>query len=282
MSGQPVPPREEALNSPGGWKLLLRHWEFSRPKAECLLVHGLGEHSGRYQTLASDLTGRGFEVWAIDHRGHGRSEGRRGDCRSMEEFLEDLEVLVQRVKTEAPRIPRVMVGHSLGGLIALIYAARHPNQISAVAVSSPALGLSSPPPPPKAALVRGIGRILPTTPIPNGIDPKQLCRDPSVVRAYEGDPLINRTLTARCALVLERAIQESIRFASEIRIPCLILQAGSDAICSPEATRLFARRIPEGLGTFHLYEGMYHELFNEPERAQVVEELVQWLNKVLP
>ncbi|MBI3333559.1 MAG: lysophospholipase [Candidatus Omnitrophica bacterium] len=264
-----------------GIELFSRRWEAASPRAVCLLVHGLGEHSGRYEDLAQDLTRRGLSVWAMDHRGHGCSQGRRGDCRGLADFVEDLDRLVEELKGQKPALPRILIGHSLGGLIALAYAVRHPAAARALALSSPAFRLAQDPPPLKVGLAEALARLLPLTPIPNGLDPRYISRDPRVVEAYQRDPLVHRVLTARCAVALREAMTDSPKLAEGLKIPCLILQAGSDRICDPEAAERFSRAAKDSLVTFRRYEGLYHELFNEPERARVVEDLVRWIDGVL-
>ena len=269
------------LSSADGLKLFYRRWIAPRPRGICLLVHGIAEHSGRYEHLAQALTARGFSVWALDHRGHGRSEGLRGDCRSLEQFVEDLHGLARTVRAETRDLPMILVGHSLGGLISLSYAAEHPEEIRAVAVSSPALKLSHETPPWKVALVTATSRVLPMFPFQNGVNPKNLCRDPQVVEAYEKDPLVHRVLTARCAVALRDAMRQSLELARRIKIPCLILQAGADEVCDPETAAEFSRRA-DGAGIlFRRYDGLYHELFNEPQRAEVIGDLCQWLDGIL-
>lgn len=273
--------QEFLLFAGDGTRLWGCRWDPAGPKALCLLVHGLGEHSGRYGRLAERLTQRGFSLWAIDHRGHGRSGGARGDCRSLESFVEDLDLLVQKARQERPQLQKILIGHSLGGLIALAYAVRHPEKIQGVAVSSPALRLAQPPPRAKVLLAHGMARLLPTTPIPNGVDPSVLCRDPQVVASYEKDPWVHRTITARCAVALERTMKAASAWAEQLRLPCLILQAGEDRICDPAAAAEFAARAAASSTRFHRYEGLYHELFNEPERDQVTEDLLRWLEQLV-
>ncbi len=267
--------------STDGLRLFTRRWEpTGKPKAVCLLVHGLGEHSGRYERLAQDLTSHGFLVRAMDHRGHGRSEGQRGDCRSIDQLVGDLHRFVEAAVQENRDLPRVVIGHSLGGLIALYYAARHPQTIRAVAVSSPALALAQEPAIAKKALVHGLARIAPPTPVPNGVNPSALSHDPAVVERYLTDPLVHRVVTARCAVALQRAMRQALELAPRISIPCLILQAGSDLICDPEATTRFAGQVKGAPTLFHRYDGLYHEIFNELDRNRVVGDLIQWLKGV--
>lgn len=263
-----------------GLRLFYRRWDAGSPRAVCLLVHGLAEHSGRYRNLAARLTTHGWSVWSMDHRGHGRSGGKRGDCRSFREFVDDLHLLKTRIAETLPGLPLLLIGHSLGGLIALTYAAEHPQEIKAVAASSPALKLAHETPAWKVALVTATAKIAPLAHFQNGINPVDLCRDPQVVEAYRKDPLIHSVLTARCALALQEALRHSLEVAGRLKIPCLILQSGTDEVCDPKAALEFSRRGNSSLSLYR-YDGMYHELFNEPERGRVIGDLCGWLDGVL-
>ncbi len=270
-----------SFRSTDGLNLFYRCWTVPQPRAICLLVHGIAEHSGRYEHLARALTAQGFSVWMLDHRGHGRSEGLRGDCRSLQEFVEDLRLLAQQARIGTQRLPLLLVGHSLGGLIALSFCARYPEEVHAVAVSSPSLKLTHETPPWKVALVTATSRVLPTFPFQNGVNPKNLCRDPQVVETYMKDPQVHHVLTARCAVALRDAMRESLELARQIKVPCLILQAGADEVCDPSTAAEFARRADGNGIALRRYDGFYHELFNEPERARVIGDLCQWLNGTL-
>ncbi len=272
---------EGHLVSPDGLKLFYRRWDAPQPRAICLLVHGLAEHSGRYVTLAETLANRRFSVWALDHRGHGRSEGRRGDCRSLQEFVQDLRQFSLQAHAAVPSLPLILIGHSLGGLIVFSFAATYPDEVRAVAASSPSLRLTHETPPLKVALVTGVARIAPTASFGNGVNPRLLCRDPQVVEAYVKDPLVHHVITARCALALRHAMQQSMQLATQLKIPCLLMQAGADEVCDPEAAAEFSKRAADSLVTFRRYEGLYHELFNEPQRQQILSDLCAWIDQVL-
>jgi len=269
------------LVSGDGLRLSYRRWEAAQAKGVCLVTHGIAEHSGRYAGLAKALTEHGLSVWALDHRGHGRSQGRRGDCRTLGDYVQDLHRLLEVSLQATPTLPRILIGHSLGGLIALAFAVRFPSCIKGVAVSSPAFKLAEEPARIKLFAARLFSHLLPTVPIPNGVNPKHLCRDPQVVQDYRTDPLIHRAITARAAMVLRSALSDSIRLAGQLRIPVLMLQAGADRVCDTAAAERFARAVDPKWITTHRYEGLYHELFNEPERGRVMADLVRWTEKVL-
>lgn len=264
---------DEFLTAADGTRLFVRRWDVANPRGLAVLVHGIGEHSGRYEWLAQQLVQRQIAVRAMDHRGHGRSGGPRGDCVGLDSLVQDLDRLISS--------PCVVIGHSLGGLVALTYAAQHPEKVQAVAVSSPALKLAHPPSALKTFLVETAARLSPQWPFPNGVDPRLLCHDPAVVKAYVTDPLVHRVIRARCAVALRDAMRESPALADRIRVPCLILQAGADEVCDSKTAEAFAQRADGARVTLRAYPGLYHELFNEPQKGRVVEDLIRWLDEVL-
>jgi alpha-beta hydrolase superfamily lysophospholipase len=274
-------PVETFLTSDDGIRLFVRRWNASRPKAACVLVHGIAEHIGRYEGLALSLNARGYSAVGMDHRGHGRSEGTRCDCSSLEDYTKDLAKLIAQTRAENPSLKLILVGHSLGGLIALAYASQHPEGLRGLAVSSPAIRLAFHVPKLKVAVAETLDRVLPAVHIPNGVDPSFLSRDPEVISAYKRDPLIDRSITARCAVTLRDAMAGALSYAPKIRIPCLILQAGEDRICDPDAAAEFAGKMRADLVLFKRYDGFYHELFNEPEKDRVIGDLTAWADRLV-
>ena len=255
------------------WAQVVEH-----ARAQCLLVHGLGEHSGRYRHVADALNHAGMSVWALDYRGHGRSGGRRGHCGRFHELLDDVGSLAARARADAPGQPTILVGHSLGGLLVLAYALTYPHSLTAVAASSPALDLAAPPPWIERLLAALLGRLWPTCAVPNGVHPDWLSHDPAVVNAYRADPLVHHDVTLGGYLAVRAAMASVRRRAAEMTVPCLILQAGDDRIVSAAASRAFAAAVTAPGSACRVYDGWYHELFNEPDRQQALEALCQWLS----
>ena len=268
---------EGCFSSSDGLKLFYRRWNSSQPaRARLILVHGISEHSQRYENLAQHLVSRGFSVWAMDHRGHGLSQGRRCDCTSTQQFVDDLHQFLRHISVPSS-IPDFLIGHSLGGLVSFLYALRAPQSVRGIALSSPAFALAQPPSRMKVFLVETLAKIAPTFPVPGGINPADLCRDPQVVEAYRRDSRIHRALTARCAVALRETLAQIPRLAPQLKVPCLLLQAGNDKVCDAKTAADFVQWAPKGLVTFHLYEGYSHELFNEPGKERVIEDLCRWL-----
>jgi len=248
-----------------------------RARAGCLMVHGVGEHSGRYRHVAEVLNRQRITVWALDYRGHGRSGGRRGHCRAFRELLDDVDRVLTQMLIEHPQQPLILLGHSLGGLLVLAYALERRRPIAAVIASSPALALALQPSWAKRLLAHLVGRLLPALTVPNGVNPAWLSHDPVVVAAYHADPLVHPYVSLGGYLAIQQAMAWTRARAAQMTVPCLILQAGADRVVSPAASRQFAAQVTSAGSAYREYEGWYHELFNEVSRQQVFDDLCQWL-----
>jgi alpha-beta hydrolase superfamily lysophospholipase len=262
------------------------HWQRStpgsRPRGVVLLAHGYAEHLGRYDAFVGHLLGRGLAAAAIDHRGHGRSGGPRGHCLDFAELVADLRALADRAAEWWPDAPRVLFGHSMGGLIALLYLLRHPSTVRAGALSAPALRVRDAGPRGLRWVAQVLGRVAPRTAFTTRLDARALSRDPAVGAAYVSDPLVHRRATAGFVRALEAA-QAIVRLeADRLAVPLLVLQGDADRIVDPAAAAELAARLraPHELV---MLPGYYHELLNEPlaERARVLELLDAWIDRWL-
>ena len=251
---------------------LTRRWRAENRWCSLLIVHGLGEHSGRYEETGRLLARAGIETFGFDLPGHGASGGRRADLDSWNMYLEQTADNLGRARQAGA--PVVLLGHSLGGLIAVSYTrSRHP-QPDLVALSAPALGAALPAWKRRAAPI--LGRFLPGLPVPNRIRPRDLSRDPAVGEAYRADPLtMSRTRARLGAMILER--METFRLSQDdYAAPTLLLHGGDDAVVPPAATvRLGERANVER----RVYPGLRHEIFNEPEGPQIAEEMIAWIRE---
>jgi alpha-beta hydrolase superfamily lysophospholipase len=244
------------------------------------LVHGIGDHSGRYGHLCSALLDAGYAVEAFDLRGHGRSDGRRGDT-SIDETMNDIELVLDDARRRFPSIPCLLYGHSLGGLLALADTLRRRPILAGVVVSGPALHTALREQKPKVLAVRLLGRLLPRLTLPSGLEDSLLSRDPEVVAAYRADPLVHSRGSLRFARGAIDAIDWTLTHADRFPVPLLILHGGADRLDYPSGSRLLAEKVP-GDCTLKLYDGLYHEIHNEPERQLVLDDLVRWLDHHLP
>ena len=272
---------EDTLAGPAG-ALHHRVWlPPSAPKGVVVLIHGLAEHSGRYTHVGEHLAARGWVVHAFDYRGHGRSPGLRVHVDRFGDLLDDTAAVLEAARRRHPGLPVFVVGHSLGGLIALLYALAHPDGLAGVAVTSPALGThpSLRPPKAKRAAAHLLSAVAPRTLFRTGIDPRGLSHDPEVVRAYAADPLVSHSVSARFYTETARAMAEAHQGASRLRVPALVMASANDAIVDAGATRRWLAAAPPGRVEAVFYDPLAHELFNEPERQEVLARLEEWLER---
>lgn len=246
-------------------------------QAIVIIVHGLGEHGGRYAPLAEALNRIGCSVYAPDHRGHGRSEGKRGHAERFEQFVQDLSGLTDVATMNRADRRCLLIGHSGGGLMALHYVLQHAERVAGLVLSSPLLGIAVPIPIAKLWLGRLLAKTFPRITLRSGVDPRIVSHDVELVNRYAADPLVHDRITPRLYEELESAMVRAMRDADRVRVPMLIVQAGDDRIVSVEATQRFFAVLGTHDKTLRIYEGWYHELFNEVHREQVYDEVAQWI-----
>ncbi len=246
------------------------------PRGVLVLVHGLGEHGGRYPNLVERLVPAGFAVYAMDNRGHGRSGGQRGFVPAWDAFREDLRQFVALVKKEQPDGPLFLMGHSLGGLIALDYALHYPEGLRGVVASAPAVrnkGVS----PLLMAAARVLSRIVPAMTIKTGLDATAISRNPDVVQAYRDDPLVHDLGTPRLANESEKAMAWVNAHAGEWNLPLLVLHGEADRLVPIEGSRAFFEAVPVKDKRFIAYPGGYHESHNDLHHPQATADVLAWL-----
>jgi alpha-beta hydrolase superfamily lysophospholipase len=276
-----------ALRLPDGTATFVRSWPLPDGivrRGSIVLVHGLGEHSGRYGHVADRLTALGLEVWGYDLRGHGRSEGARGSIPRDDALLEDLRAVFddvdRRGRAAGDDAAPLLLGHSLGGTIAAAATAGGHVAPRALVLSSPALALHV-----SRARVAALSlarRLMPDRPLPNELPVEKLSHEPGEVAAYRADELVHDRITPRTFGFLADA-GAAVRREAALTVPTLLLVAGDDGIVAARGARELAAGLAPGIGTLHVYEGLYHELFNErePERTRVLDELAGWLERQL-
>lgn len=269
--------REANLTGQGGVNLYSRAWlPDTAPVGVIVLAHGLAEHCGRYEHVAANLTGQGYAVHALDHRGHGRSGGKRANINRFAYLLADLDQLFAQARAAHPELPVTLIGHSMGGAIAFAYALKHQQDLKGLVLSAPALGTKLVP---KLQLlfVRFLSLVLPNMGAIT-LPATAVSRDPAVVQAYETDPLNYRgAVPARTVAELFAAMGSFPAAAPSLTLPVLVLHGTSDLLVPREDTLPVIDRIGSADKTLKVYEGLYHEVFNEPEQAQVLADLDAWL-----
>lgn len=272
---------EGELVAADGLRLHARRWEPEQPaKAVVCLVHGLGEHSGRYPHVAARLCDAGYAVSAIDLRGHGRSGGTRGHA-PIGLVHGDVDLLLADAGQRYAGRPRFLYGHSLGGLIVLSYVLKRRPDLAGVVASAPALRSPVLEQRLKMSLARLLGSVAPSVVMPSGLDDSGISRDPAVVAAYRADPLVHDK--ASLALGRDGAVFAAwtLEHAGEFPLPLLLLHGTADPLIYLAGSEEFARKAP-GDVTLKRYEGLYHEVHNEPEQAEVLADVVGWLDAHLP
>ena len=266
-----------------GMALVRRDWPSADARGTIVIVHGLGEHIGRYAHVAARLNAGRWSVVGYDQRGHGASPGERGRIAAGDDLLVDLAAVVDDARAEASG-PLVLLGHSLGGLVVARFVAgalespRPPWQrdVDALVLSSPALdiGMTGA----KRALLATLETLTPNLGIGNGLDATGISRDPAVVAAYRADPLVHDRIAPRLVRFLADAGPTVLALAPRWRVPTLLLYAGSDRLVVPAGSAAFAAAAPAAVVTARPFASLFHEIFNEPEQDEVLGVLTAWLD----
>lgn len=269
-----------------GTHLALRDWPLAsgvKARAQVLVVHGLGEHSGRYAALARRLNDWGFAVRGYDQYGHGLSGGPQGGLSSDMRLLDDLAVVLDGMRAEMPKNQAiVLLGHSMGGLVAADFVASGLRHVDALVLSSPALALHLTAV--QKALMAGLPKLLPNLRVASGLKSRHLSHDPQVVQAYDTDVLQHRRISARLARYMAEGGAHVLAKARNWCVPTLLLWAGQDKLVDPAGSAAFAQQAPANVVQAQCFESAYHEIFNEsPElAAPVFARLQQWLDQRFP
>lgn len=262
-----------------GVRLFRRAWMPPTPRMALAIVHGFAEHSGRYDHVGAWFSTRDFAVHAYDQRGHGRSDGARGHIESFRQLLDDLETFLDVVRREHPELPVVLLGHSMGGLVtASLLAERKPDLLGAIVIGPP-LEFGSGVSRMRLRMARTLRRIAPLMRLRAGLDPSDLSRDPEVVKAYAGDPLVFRRASASLAAELLDAVGRVGDAGAHVQIPVLMLHGEADRICPPRGTRNFHSQLRGNGHRLRMYPKLRHEILNEPEQEQVFEDVLAWIEE---
>lgn len=263
-----------------GDNLAVQDWPLAPGKplrGVVLLVHGLGEHAGRYDHVARQLNDWGFAVRGYDQYGHGESGGPRGGLPTDSRLLDDLADMVDSTRVRMERnTPLILLGHSLGGLVAARFVSLGVRPVQALIMSSPALdpGLNFV----QKLLLALLPKIAPNLRVGNGLDASLISHDPAVVAAYQSDKLVHDRISGRLARFIADGGPATLALAGNWKVPTLLLYAGADKLVNPAGSRAFATAAPEQVVSAHCFETLYHEIFNELKPEPVFAELKKWLD----
>lgn len=269
---------EGTFTGVGGTELYYQAWWRAdrTPQAVLAIVHGIGEHSGRYRNIVQVLVPRGVAVYGLDNRGHGRSPGPRGHINSFSEFRGDVGAFLKHVGAQWPNVPLFLMGHSMGGLIVLDYALHEPDGLSGVISASP--HLADPPVSPVLVMLSQImSRVWPSLTLDIGLETDNLSRDTAVVEAYLSDPLVHSKASARLGTELSDTVMWVQDHASELTLPLLMTHGSADKLTNPEGSRRFYENASSPQKQRIVYTDGYHELHNDIHRERVIIDLAQWL-----
>jgi acylglycerol lipase len=269
------------LRSQDGLQLYAQGWEpGGRVRAVICVLHGLGDHSGRFAHLARFLLPSGFAVMSVDLRGHGNSEGTRGHFPSMELVRQDIDELIAAARERYAGIPGFLYGHSLGGVLTLNYVLQRKPELAGVVVTSPGLKTALENQKGKIALARFLVIFAPAMTLPNGLDTHSLSRDTKVVIDYVQDPLVHDRASLAFANIMLETIKWTYAHADEFKLPLLMMHGTADQLAYYQGSQAFASRV-QGDCTLKLWDGLYHEIHNEPEKGDVFAYLLKWLDSHL-
>ena len=270
--------KEGVFKGIGDLELYYQCWlPKDEPEAVLLIIHGLGEHCGRYMNVVNHFVPKGYAVYGFDHPGHGKSQGTRVYINSFNDFIDNLKIFFDKVRQELSDKKIFLVGHSMGGLIATDYLIKFQEELDGAVISAPAVkvpdNLSS------IALFAAkiLSNILPKTGIQQ-LDVHGISSDPKVVKAYIDDPLVcNKKITARLAAELLNAMEIVSDNAEKITLPLIILQGTADTLVDPEGARMLYENVDSEDKTLNIYDGFFHEVFNEPDNSKVLRDVETWL-----
>lgn len=267
-----------------GITFFMQGWEpDTDPKALIALVHGLGEHTGRYIHVGKVMAAAGYALSGFDLRGHGKSGGARGHSSSLNAYMQDIRQFLDLVAQRYTELPRFLYGHSLGGLLSLSYAIQYGADLKGVIVTGAALRSSLQEQKAKLLIAKLLGTFMPTVTIQSGLDPTTISRDQEVVNAYVSDKLVHYNTSLGFGKAALSAIDLCFARAGEFTAPLLIMHGTADKLTYPSGSEDFARLASEHNKdvTLKLWDGLYHELHNEPEKAEVFKVMVEWVGKRL-
>ncbi|MCH9668465.1 MAG: lysophospholipase [Actinomycetia bacterium] len=278
----PVTHSERSFDGVNGVRIVYDVWTpDTQPRGAVILAHGYGEHARRYDHVAARFGAAGLITYALDHRGHGRSGGKRVYLREISEYTGDFHTLVGIVAADQPNLPRIVLGHSMGGAIVFAYGVDHPDDYTAMVLSGPAVAAQGSVSPIVVLLAKVMGRLVPGLPMED-IPADAVSRDPAVVAAYESDPLVHHgKLPAGVGRALIEVGETMPQRAGAITAPLLVVHGEEDSLIPVRGSRTLVECVGSPDVHLKVYPALYHEVFNEPEQAVVLDDVTAWIEAKL-
>ena len=280
MKSVPFEARTFHWISSDGLKINAKDWYIANPTAVIIILHGLGEHCGRYAHMASFFNQHQIAIVGYDRRGHGISDGKRGHTTSYQAYLDEVSELVKRTKEFYPDIPVFLYGHSMGGNIALNFVLQRKPNIAGLIATGPWIVLHQNPSSLLIAFAKVINTIFPSFTQSNGLNPNHISTVPAEVEKYKNDPLVHDRITSNTGLEMMKAATFLNSFNGDIPVPTLIMHGEDDKIVSVRGSRDFSKRV-KGDINYKEWSGFYHEIQNESNSAEVFEYTLRWIDKIL-
>ncbi len=271
-------PSKDWISSRDGTKLYIETHPVPNPKHVVVLVHGFAEHIGRYGEIFERLNRANMSVLGVDLRGHGRSHGMRGYINNFSEYIDDLGTAVREAQTRNNVSKVIILAHSMGALVASCYAAQHPDQISGLILSSPLIEIAVEIPAWKRRAGQWMAKLMPSFSLKSTMDTKYLTHDTEKVRAYDEDPLIFHYVRAGWFDQITGFKDEAFKIARQLRTPVLVQFSPKDYIVNFETGKKWSSELASSQKEIKVYDGFYHEIYNEVEREKPISDLIAWLN----
>jgi alpha-beta hydrolase superfamily lysophospholipase len=269
--------QEGEFQASAGVKLFYQSWQpDGEVRATLVIVHGLGEHGARYQNVVNHLVPKGYVIYALDHRGHGRSPGQRGHLDDWSQFREDLRAFVLLVRVREAGHPFFLMGHSMGGCMVLNYVLHYPDRLTAVVASAPAVGKLNIPPI-MAVASKLLAKLKPNLSVSTGLDSKAISRDTAVIEAYRNDPLVHGKGSPGAAVTFLQTAEWTMAHAADFQPPLLLLHGDADRLVNVAESKKFFAQVQQPDKKLIIYPGGYHESHNDLHKEQMLVDLEAWL-----
>ncbi len=283
MTDNKISHQELQFTNKSGLSIYSQAWlPPSEPKANLFVVHGLGEHSGRYQHVAHYFVEKGLAVFALDHQGHGQSGGKRGHVNSFSDYIDDFEQFRQEMVKVSPNKPTILFGHSMGALVALLYLLDHQNVVSAAVISAPPLRVKMGPPAFIKDMVPSLAKVSPGFTMNSGLKPEWVSRDQTVVQAYKSDPLTHPQISLSLFSGMYNGGKYALENADKFTLPLFLLYGSEDKIVDGAAIQEFVDRVSSTNKKFIVFKNDFHEVHNEADQLDEFEMIWQWIKELLP